>query len=68
MSGTVAGLPETSVGRRRADSKHQPDALSVEPPGVALGDLGHVRRDLVRILSLAGVMLLILVVAALVLA
>jgi hypothetical protein len=31
---------------------------------MALGDLGHVKRDLVRILSLAGVMLLILAVTA----
>lgn len=38
--------------------------MSAEPPGMALGDLRYVRKDLVRILSLAGVMLLILVVTA----
>ena len=61
---TASRSPEASGGVLREDSEHQQDEISAEPPGMALGDLGHVKRDLVRILSLAGVMLLILAVTA----
>ncbi len=62
--GTTPRLPEPSGGVLREDSEHQQDGMSAEPPGMALGDLRYVRKDLVRILSLAGVMLLVLVVTA----
>jgi len=63
--GTNPGLPEASEGDRGKGSAPPPAGLSAEPPGKALGDLGYVRKDLVRILSLAGLMLLILIVTAL---
>lgn len=63
--GTTPRLPEASEDDRGKGSEPPPDGLSAEPPGMVLGDLSYVRRDLVRILSLAGLMLLILVVTAL---
>ena len=48
----------------KEDVEHLVVGPSADPPGAALGDLSHVRRDLLLILSLAGLMLLILVVTA----
>lgn len=66
--GNTPRLPEASEGDRTKGSEPRADGLSAEPPGMALGDLSYVRKDLVRILSLAGLMLLILAVTALALA
>ena len=56
---------ETSGRGPREDSSNRPDESPANPPGTALGDLSYIRGDLVRILSLAAVMLVILVATVL---
>lgn len=53
------GVPQNGGPANRAESTA--GESPAEAPGLELGDLSHVRKDLFRILSLAGVMLLLLV-------